>query len=78
MGGKFLETLAEGIQAFGSTGVIPHSNFDFCHIMPFLCGGGGNGGGGGGAVPEIDGPGGVAALALLVSIGMVLYNRARS
>lgn len=28
-------------------------------------------------VPEIDGPAGVAALALLVSVGIVSYNRAR-
>jgi hypothetical protein len=76
MGGSFLDTLSHGIQAFGQTGIIPQSNI--CNILPFLCGGHGGGGGGGTAVPEIDGPGGVAAIALLVSIGMVLYNRARS
>jgi hypothetical protein len=27
------------------------------------------------AAPEIDGPGGVAAIALLVSVGMIAYNR---
>jgi hypothetical protein len=28
-------------------------------------------------VPEIDGPAGVSAIALLVSAGMIAYNRAR-
>ena len=28
-------------------------------------------------VPEIDGPAGVSAVALLVSAGMIAYNRAR-
>jgi hypothetical protein len=28
-------------------------------------------------VPEIDGPAGVAAIALLVSVGIVAYNRMR-
>lgn len=75
MGTNFLETLSHGIQAFGQSGIVPHSNI--CDFLPFLCGGGGGGGGGGSAVPEIDGPAGVAALALLVSIGMVIYNRSR-
>jgi hypothetical protein len=30
------------------------------------------------AAPEIDGPGGVAAIALLVSVGLIAYNRFRS
>ena len=29
----------------------------------------------GAAAPEIDGPGGVAAIALLVSAGLIAYNR---
>ena len=29
------------------------------------------------AAPEIDGPGGIAAIALLVSVGMIAYNRFR-
>jgi hypothetical protein len=29
------------------------------------------------AAPEIDGPGGVAALALLVSVALIAYNRFR-
>jgi hypothetical protein len=33
------------------------------------------GGRGGVAAPEIDGPGGIAAIALLVSVGMIAYNR---
>jgi hypothetical protein len=38
----------------------------------------GHGGGHGGtSVPEIDGPAGIAAMALLVSVVAVLYNRAR-
>jgi hypothetical protein len=42
-------------------------------------GGHGFGGGGGGAAsaPEFDGPGGVAAIALLVSAGIIAYNRYR-
>lgn len=36
---------------------------------------GGGGGHGGAAAPEIDGPGGVAAIALLVSAGFIAYNR---
>lgn len=38
-------------------------------------GGGGSGGGGTTSAPEIDGPGGVAAVALLVSAGLIAYNR---
>ncbi len=38
--------------------------------------GGGNGGGRASA-PEIDGPAGVAAIALLVGAGMIAYNRYR-
>lgn len=38
------------------------------------CGGGSPSGN---AVPEIDGPAGIAAIALLVSVGAVLYNKAR-
>jgi hypothetical protein len=35
----------------------------------------GGGGGGGASAPEIDGPAGVAAIALLVSAGFIAYNR---
>lgn len=38
-------------------------------------GGGGGHSGGGASAPEIDGPGGVAAIALLVSVGMIAHNR---
>lgn len=40
---------------------------------------GGFGGGDGGAAanPEIDGPGGVMAVALLVSVGAMIYRKAR-
>lgn len=34
-----------------------------------------NGSKGGAAAPEIDGPGGVAAIALLVCAGLIAYNR---
>lgn len=46
----------------------------FAHGGP---GGGKHGGHGGGghAAPEIDGPAGVAAIALLVSAGFIAYNR---
>jgi hypothetical protein len=40
--------------------------------------GGGDRGGGGGtfsSAPEIDGPGGVAAIALLVGAGLMVHNR---
>lgn len=41
-------------------------------------GGGGNGGGSvGGSAPEIDGPAGVAAIALVACVGLYLYNRYR-
>ncbi len=36
---------------------------------------GGGHGGGGHVAPEIDGPAGVAAIALLVSAGFIAYNR---
>ena len=39
---------------------------------------GGSGTGGSHAAPEIDGPGGVAAIALLVSVGIIAYNRYRN
>jgi hypothetical protein len=32
----------------------------------------------GNAVPEIDGPAGIAAIALLVSVGCILYNKSRN
>lgn len=45
-------------------------------------GGGGRGFGGGGgnsvgSAPEFDGPGGIAAIALLVSVGLIAYHRFR-
>lgn len=41
---------------------------------------GGNGGGGGsaGAAPELDGPGGIAVIGVIVSVALVLYNRSKS
>lgn len=47
-------------------------------------GDGGHGGGGGGGpgqstgVPELDASGGIAVLALLVSVALVLFNRSRN
>ncbi len=38
-------------------------------------GGGGGLGGGGHSAPEIDGPAGITAIALLVSAGLIAYNR---
>jgi hypothetical protein len=38
-------------------------------------GGGGSLGGGTASAPEIDGPAGVAAIALLVGAGLIAYNR---
>jgi hypothetical protein len=40
------------------------------------CGGGGGGGDSGGA-PEIDGPGALTAIALLLSVGVILYRKVR-
>ena len=43
-------------------------------------GGGGSGGGGGlvtGSAPEIDGPAGLAAIAVVLSVGLIAYNRYR-
>jgi hypothetical protein len=39
--------------------------------------GGGGGHSGGASAPEIDGPAGIAALAVLVSAGLIAYNRYR-
>jgi len=44
----------------------------FCNWTAAGCGGGD-----GGSVPEINGPGALAALALLVSIGVIFYNKVR-
>ncbi len=37
----------------------------------------GGGNGGGASAPEIDGPAGLAAIAVLVSAGLIAYNRYR-
>lgn len=37
----------------------------------------GGGGEGGGEVPEIDGPGAIMAVALLVSLGVMIYRKAQ-
>lgn len=42
-----------------------------CYFLPFLCGGGGQGGGGP-AAPEIDVSQGLAAVAIVFVIGLVL------
>lgn len=42
-----------------------------------LCGGGSGGGGGTHSTPEFDATAGVAVLALLITIGVVLYRRVR-
>ncbi len=39
--------------------------------------GNGNGSGGTGSAPEIDGPAGLAAIAVLMSVGLIAYNRFR-
>jgi hypothetical protein len=55
--------------------VMSASPASACILGIFFCGG--NNPGGGTSVPEFDGPGGVAAVTLLVSLGLLLYNRAR-
>jgi len=40
-------------------------------------GGGGSDGGGTASVPEIDGPGAGIAMALLVSLGVLIYRKAQ-
>jgi hypothetical protein len=40
--------------------------------------GGGHGDGGTVAAPELDGPGGIAAIVLLVTVAIVLFNRSRN
>lgn len=35
-------------------------------------------GGGATAAPELDGPGGIAAIAVIVSVALVLYNRSKN
>lgn len=51
----------------------------WCRIVTH--GGGGGGGGGGGSVsssvPEFDGPGAIAAAALIISVAAVLYDKAK-
>lgn len=38
---------------------------------------GGDGGGSAGAAPELDGPGGIAVIGVIVSVALVLYNRSK-
>ena len=48
------------------------------NAFAFGTGGGGGGDGGGTAsTPEIDGPGAVLAVALLVSLGVMIYRKAQ-
>jgi len=42
-----------------------------------LCGGGSGNGGGRHSTPEFDATAGIAALALLITIGVILYRRVR-
>jgi hypothetical protein len=46
--------------------------------MGWLPDGGDGGGGSGGAAPELDGPGGIAVIGVIVSVALVLYNRSKS
>ncbi len=53
----------------------------FCSTNPIAPaewgGGGGDDGGGTVSTPEIDGPGAVMAVALLVSLGVMIYRKAQ-
>lgn len=62
------------------------SFFDlWCKVATYGQGGGGGAGGGGGggggsvtsSVPEFDGPGAIAAAALIISVAAVLYDKAK-
>lgn len=68
--------LTAGLASFVAASAWATSAFAGSICLPFVgCFDLPGGGSGGGSAPEIDGPGGVAAIALLVSIGAVLYRR---
>ncbi|WP_409561154.1 hypothetical protein [Hyphomicrobium sp. MC8b] len=51
-----------------------NSAFAFC-IGPWCFGGDGGGGGGPAPAPEIDGPASLTAVALLISVGAIVYRK---
>lgn len=57
------------------------SFFDlWCKVATYGTSSGGGGGGGGSvtsSVPEFDGPGAIAAAALIISVAAVLYDKAK-
>lgn len=54
-----------------------HTFYDFC-ITLWNCFGGGHHGGGHSPAPEIDANGAIAALALLLSVAVVVYRRMKT
>ena len=50
----------------------------FAMAWPPSPGNGGGNSGGHAAAPELDGPGGIAAIAFLVGVAVVLFNRSRN
>jgi hypothetical protein len=61
------------IAAFSIAMLWANNAFAFCL---FFCGG--PGGGGSTPAPEIDGAGGLPAVALLLSVGAIVYRKLRS
>lgn len=75
---KFAKTALQSGIATLFVSLMTANQASACILGLLLCGGGDGGGGGTTAAPEFDGPGAVAAASLLVSAGLVLYNRVRT
>jgi hypothetical protein len=65
--------MVAAVTSFVCTAFWANAASAFC-IFGICIGGGGGGGGGASSAPEIDGPGGLAAIALLICIGAVAYR----
>ena len=63
--------LVAAVTSFICTALWANPASAFCILGIFL---GDGGGGGASSAPEIDGPGGLAAIALLISVGAVAYR----
>jgi hypothetical protein len=65
--------LVAAVTSFVCTAFWANAASAFC-ILGICLGDSGGGGGGASSAPEIDGPGGLAAIALLISVGAVAYR----
>ena len=66
--------LVAAVTSFICTALWANAASAFCILGICLGDGGGGGDGGASSAPEIDGPGGLAAIALLISVGAVAYR----